>query len=272
MTRSEDPPRRLSDALRRLGALPIRVPLTSTLPPSDPEALDRALGKLAEYDWLVVTSARTVQPLSRALRRAGIDPAGLPDRGVHVCAVGPRTGEALAAAGLAPELVPSRFLAEGVVEAMLGEGVGEGVRVLLPRAEEGRDTIPRLLTEAGAEVTVVSVYRTEPSPHEGDRLARMVAEGEVDVLTFTAGSAAQVFADAWSRRSPGGGGAEPRAIPGTIGVVALGPATATVLERAGLRVDRVAHPHTFEGLVAAVAEWEEGRAGPEEGFGTTSRE
>lgn len=256
MTRSGDAPRRLSEALRRAGARPIQVPLTITRPPSEPGALDHALRNLLEHDWLVVTSGRAVRPLSESLRRVGLEPDSLPDSGVRICAVGPGTGEALASAGLTPTLIPERFLAEGVVEAMLEEGVGEGTRVLLPRAEEGRDTIPRLLADAGADVTVVAAYRTVPDTAAGDRLAEMVMEGAVDVLTFTAGSAARVFAEAWSRRwAVGSHGERLPAIPASVGMVALGPATAAVLEGVGLRVDRVAQPHTFEGLVSAVRDW-----------------
>lgn len=187
--------------------------------------------------------------------------------------MGPRTGEALSRVGLSPDLVPGRFHAEGVVEALLAAGVGAGSGVLLPRAEEGRDTIPRLLTAAGAHVLVVSAYRTAPNEAEGDRLARMIADGDLDALTFTAGSAARVFADAWSRRWSAAEGSEAGGsqVPDSIGVLALGPATAEVLACAGIRVDRIAEPHTFEGLASAVRDWAEDRERREGGPSTAAR-
>lgn len=261
-----DPEDRLTRMLAERGARPIPIPLTSTEPPLDREALDRLIQDLGSYDWLVVTSARAVPPLVEAIGRASVSIPEARDRGMRICPVGPRTGEALLESGLAPDLVPERFQAEGVVDAILSQSGSKDLRVLFPRSEGGRDVIPRRLRDAGAEVDVVAAYRTVPVPGAGVRLAALVSAADVDALTFTAGSAAEVFVDAWleyrrSRALPEGGAR--LGIPEEIGVVAMGPATASVLQKRGVTVDRVAAPHTLEGLVCALEEWSDGRsAGP----------
>ncbi len=177
---------------------------------------------------------------------------------VRVCAVGPRTGEALEAAGMPPDLIPSRFHAEGVVESIRQLGDPAGLRVLFPRAEKGRDVISRLLREVGVHVEVVPAYRTIAVPGAGRRLWDMVDTGQLDALTFTAGSAVAAFADARSGAKASSDLATRREapeIPGDVGVMALGPATAAALEGRGIRVDRVAQPHTLEGLVSALHDW-----------------
>ena len=250
---------RLSELLLECGARPIAVPLTSTEPAGDPDALVRAVRDLVSYDWLVVTSPRTVPPLCEALQRAATTLlSGVRDRRLRICAVGPWTAEALAAVGLRPDLVPDRFRAEGVVESLLDCESIEGLRIFFPRAEEGRDVIPSQLRDAGAHVEVVATYRTAPIKGGGDRLSELVVAGDVDALTFTAGSAAKVFAEAWDSywvERAGVGEADTPALPDAVGVVALGPATASVLEGRGMRVHRVARPHTLEGLVTALQDW-----------------
>ena len=260
VTRSDagGPQDRLARLVSETGAQPIPVPLTATEPPADPAALAQAVENLSTYDWLVVTSARTVPPLVEALQRAETSVEHARRRGLRLCSVGPHTGEALTAAELSPDLVPERFWAEGVVESLLGRESPEDLRILFPRAEGGRDLIPTLLREAGANVDVVTAYRTVPIPHEGTRLSELVEAGAVDVLTFTAGSAARVFIDSWEAHQARRGvlpEAIGSALPEGTGILALGPATASVLQGQGLTVHGVATPHTLDGLVAALRDW-----------------
>ena len=233
---------RLVALLRARGHRPRHLPTTRIAPPDDPGPLREALRGIADYDWLVVTSARAVPPLLETLR-PGEAATQAPAR---VCAVGPRTASALRRAGFEVDLIPERFIAEGVVDALLEERSDlAGVRVLLPRAEEGRDIIPGRLRDAGATVDVVTAYRTVPDPEGAGELGRIVQAGEIDVLTFAAGSAVRAFAAAW-----GTDGA--REATG-VRIAVIGPATGAVVETEGWRVDRVADPHTLEGLADAVA-------------------
>ena len=257
MTRSGGPDCRLTRLLREAGAEPLQTPLTRTLPPSSGGELDRELPALLEAHWLVVTSARAVDPLVAALDRQGTEVRQVRARGVEVCAVGPETAKALRIAGFEPTIVPDHFQAEAVVEALARRGVGPGTRIFFPRAEEGRDVIPRMLGERGADVRTVAVYRTEAVPEEAERLIHLIAARHCDAVTFTAASAAMAFADA-RRRAGGrdsGGSFEEGSRSPRPGIIALGPSTAAALKDRGIHVDRTAAPHTFEGLVEAVAEW-----------------
>ena len=91
VTRPGRRPRPMRDRLRAVGAEPVEVPVIEIVDPADEgAALAAALGAVATYDWVVVTSANGA---SRLL-------AGLHDArdlgGVRVAAIGPGTAAALA--------------------------------------------------------------------------------------------------------------------------------------------------------------------------------
>ncbi|MEX0856287.1 MAG: uroporphyrinogen-III synthase [Gemmatimonadota bacterium] len=241
---SED---RLSNLLRLRGARPLVHPLTRTLPPLNAEPLRWAVARILEdYDWIVVTSARSVAPLLDALRAAEISVERLASSSVRICAVGPATGAALSDAGLAPDLLPMRFESRGVVSALRSATELQGTRVLMPRAADGQELIPRRLRDLGARVTLVSAYRTMPDREEAARLTELVSGDQVDALAFTSGSAVRSFAAGWGERGP---------LPMHLGIIAIGPTTAAEAADLGIRIDRVAVPHTLEGLIEALEAW-----------------
>ena len=93
--------------------------------------------------------------------------------------------------------MPDEFRAEAVVAALAARGSLDGARVLLPRADIGREVIADQLRAAGAVVTDVVAYRTvlEDTQREGDPdVYGMLLEGRIDVVTFTSASAVRNFA------------------------------------------------------------------------------
>lgn len=131
------------------------------MPPEDWREIDHTLLRLSDYDWLVFTSANGVRSVLDRMSVLGI-PVEMLTR-VRVATIGPATARALQEYGIEPALVPDRYVAEAVADALVAAGVA-GKRVLLARAAEARDVLPRRLVEAGAEVEVVPVYRTEQRP------------------------------------------------------------------------------------------------------------
>ena len=78
-----------------------------------------------------------------------------------VAAIGPGTARALRERGVIADVVPERFVAEGLVDALAGV---EFSRVLIARAAQARDVLPDALRERGASVEVVSLYETVAEP------------------------------------------------------------------------------------------------------------
>lgn len=132
--------RDLVERLRALQAVPVVAPAIRIVPPDDWEPLDRALAELERFDWVVFTSVNGVRVVIDRLGMLGRFVDVL--RAVKVAAIGPGTARELAAHGVTPSLVPRNYVAEAVAEELIAQGVGNA-RILLPRAAEARDVLPR---------------------------------------------------------------------------------------------------------------------------------
>ena len=138
VTRAHDQAGDFSARLRSLGADAIELPVISIQPPEDPGPLDRAIGHLALYDWLIFTSVNGVQYFMDRLDRSEHDLRSFKAR---ICAIGPATRQAIENLHLKVDLMPKEYVAESLVEAFRSERL-QGKRVLLPRAAVARDLIP----------------------------------------------------------------------------------------------------------------------------------
>ena len=85
------------------------------------------------------------------------------------------------------DVVPERFVAEGLVEALADVPVR---RALVARAAEARDVLVDALRERGAEVDVVALYETVAEPLSEAQLAAVAG---ADYVTFTSSSTVRFF-------------------------------------------------------------------------------
>jgi uroporphyrinogen III methyltransferase/synthase len=225
----------LAATLRSLGAEVVELPAIRIEPRIDTEEVGRAVGSLSDYALVCVTSPNGVRLLFEAMGTAGVDARAL--AGATVAAIGPGTARALAERGIVADVVPERFVAEALVEALAGVEV-EGQRVLVARAAEARDVLPDALRERGAEVEVVALYETvreQPDPEQ------VSAAQSADYVTFTSSSTVTNLSEALGESFP----ADAR-------VVSIGPITSEAARAAGLRVDVEAERHDIDGLIAAL--------------------
>ena len=150
-----------------LGAEVVELPAIRIEPRIDAPEVRAAVESLHTYALVCLTSPNGVRLLFEAMARAGPRRPG--PRQAQVAAIGPGTAAALGERGVIADIVPERFVAEALVEALAGSV--EGKPVLVARAAEARDVLPEALRERGAEVDVVALYETvreDPRP-ERDR-------------------------------------------------------------------------------------------------------
>jgi uroporphyrinogen III methyltransferase/synthase len=152
--------------------------------------------------------------------------------GRRVAAMGPGTARALAAHGIRADIVPERFVAEGMVDALQGISI---TRALIVRAAEGRDVLIESLRERGVAVELLVVYETVVEPLDAPTLAAL--DG-ADYVTFTSASSVRNYLDA-------GGGTDVR-------LISIGPATSDALRERGLEPHVEATQHDLDGLIAAL--------------------
>jgi uroporphyrinogen III methyltransferase/synthase len=154
-----------------------------------------------------------------------------------VAAIGPGTARALAEHGIRADIIPERFVAEALIEALEGVDV-EGRPVLVARAAEARDVLPDALRERGAEVDVIALYETvreDPDPEA------IEAAQAADYVTFTSSSTVTNLTEAMGDR-----------FPKSARVVSIGPITSETARAAGLEVHVEAEHHDVHGLVEAL--------------------
>ncbi len=221
VTRARAQASALAARLRDLGAEVVEAPAIRV------EPIDADVPDLSAYDLLCVTSPNGAHELMRRVR----DARAL--AGPTIAVIGPGTARALREHGIEADVVPSRSVAEGLVEAL--EGLSPR-SALVARAEEGRDVLPDALRERGAEVDVLVLYRTVAEPL--DQRARAAALG-ADTATFTSASSVRFFHQAAGTLDG------PR-------LVSIGPATSAALRELGYEPDVEAPDHTPDGLIAAL--------------------
>src|SRR5579864_6021978 len=158
VTRAAQQAGKLSEGLRALGAIPVEVPVLEMAPPLSFDGLDLALRNIGQYDWIIFTSANTVEALNVRGEAIGVPPAS--STNAKVAAVGAATASALRESGWNVALIPESYVAEGLVASLPKQEI-RGKRVLLARAQVARDVIPDALRAAGATVDVVDAYRNE---------------------------------------------------------------------------------------------------------------
>jgi uroporphyrinogen III methyltransferase/synthase len=168
---------------------------------------------------------------------AGGPAAGPEQAGTSVAAIGPGTARALADHGIAADIVPERFVAEALVEALASVEI-EGRKVLVARAAEARDVLPDALRERGAEVDVVALYETVREPPDPEAVE---AAQSADYITFTSSSTVRNLTEALGDRFP----SEAR-------IVSIGPITSEAARSAGLEIHIEAERHNVGGLVEAL--------------------
>ncbi len=225
----------LAATLSALGAEVVELPAIRIEPRTDSAEVRDAVASISEYALVCLTSPNGVRLLFEALADGGRDARAL--AGATVAAIGPGTAHALREQGIVADVVPERFVAEALVEALADVEV-EGRRVLVARAAEARDVLPDALRERGAEVDVVALYETvreEPSAEavEAARAAHYVTFTSSSTVTNLTAALGDLF-------------------PPSARVVSIGPITSEAVRAAGLEVDVEAERHDVDGLLDAL--------------------
>ncbi len=168
-------------------------------------------------------------------------------KGIRIGAIGPGSAAALKNIGINPDLIPDKYIAEGVVEGLQGFMLN-GKRILMPRPVIARDYIPKKLTNLGASVDVVEAYQTVKPAYSKDQLTALFNNCAIDFITFTSPSTVDNFLALLKGR------------PFfkeilKANVACIGPITAQRAAEKGLNVDIMPDKYTIDALVKAIQEY-----------------
>ena len=238
VTRSAQQSTSLVEKLSELGAEILEMPSTR-IARMDLSPLREQLPRLDTYQWLVFTSQNAVAIFWEQLIGSQRDARSL--AGLMIAAVGPATAGALLERGIAVDVIPERFVAEGMLEKLRERDDVTGSRVLYVTAEGAREVLIDGLTELGAEVSVIAAYRSVQDGAGASRLRKALENDTVKAVTFTSASSVRGFVDA-----VGGDLAHKAA------AITIGPQTTEAVLEAGMELLAEAEESTIDGLVAAV--------------------
>src|SRR3982750_2417472 len=229
----------LSHKLRALGAHVIELPTIRIEQPSKLREFAELVQDAHVYDWIVFTSANGVEAFFEIFFKLYDDAREI--GGVRIAAIGPATAQRIKDFHLHVDLHPEEFVAEAVVREFKKQGSIENERILVIRAEKGRDVLPKELAAAGAIVDQAFAYRTVPETRDTSGAQRQLAESGADLITFPGSSTVENFL------APG------LAWPKGMRIASIGPITSNTVRDHGLNVDIEARRHDIDGLVQAVS-------------------
>jgi uroporphyrinogen III methyltransferase/synthase len=244
VTRASHQAEEFSHLLRSAHAAPVELPLIELRACGHKSGTEAALRRLFAYDWVVFSSVNAVAFTFGKLAEMGLDARTF--GAARVCAVGPKTAEALRDRGIRADVVPGEYVAEALVEALSTAGALKGSSVLIPRAKEAREVVPEELEKRGARVEVLALYENVRPDRYPEEALTALRQGALDCVTLASSSAARNYG-ALCREQ----GVDPAGVPCAV----IGPATRKTAEAEGLRVAVMPEEYTLEGLVGAMEEF-----------------
>jgi uroporphyrinogen III methyltransferase / synthase len=239
ITRPAHQAQELIDLVRARRMEPILASTIEIVPPDDVHAAHHAIDDLHAYRWAVFTSQNGVDVFFDRLHSLDADARYL--AGLKVAAIGTKTAQRLRENGIRADLVPSANVSEAIARALI-EATKTNERILIFRAQEGRDVLPEMLADAGRIPHVVAAYKTifHSDPEFTQKVER------ADILTFTSASTVRGFIELAGNTSTA------LALARDKTVACIGPITADAAVDAGIHVDVVADVSSTESLLDAL--------------------
>jgi uroporphyrinogen III methyltransferase/synthase len=229
--------------LADLGADVLEVPTIKITEPLEKMAIVDALLEINSYDWLIFTSANGVTAFFDLFFKRFQDLRDL--GGARIAAVGPKTAEKLRELHLQVDLMPEEYVGKKIVAAFKKYQDIDNVKMCLFRAEVANRDLPDALTEEGAIVDDIAVYRTVAETEDRTGAAARLLEEGADWVTFTSSSTVQHFHTRFDL---------PKLIKKfpQMKLASIGPETSKAITALGLKPTLEAKEHTTDGLIAAL--------------------
>ena len=237
ITRPRAQAAQLQQILLDLGATVLEAPVIRTVDPPDWQPVDQALKKMDSYDWLVFTSANGVDAAAGRLDLLGISPG-------RIAAVDTATAAAVEHRfGRPADLVPKQAVGQALGEELIRDHDIRNKRLLLLRADIASQELPEMLQQAGAAVTDLTAYQTEPVDLLPEQAIASLRAGTIDWITFTSASTVRSMVRLLGNES---------SLLAQMNIASIGPITSAAVQDLGFEVAAEADPSDVPALADAM--------------------
>ena len=219
ITRPKDRAKKACEIVENLGGSAILAP-TLDLQPVNSESLKDLVSKKDELDWIVFTSPTTIVSLNKFY------PDFIKSLNCKLAVIGNKTGKLAEKNGLAVDLMPEDFTAEGLIEEFKKREI-TGKTIGIPRTASARPVLPEELEKLGNTVILAEAYKSLfPMDEKAVQdLIQKIENKEIDAITFTSPLTVENFfkiADDKSKLA--------QLLNDNLLTVCIGPITAKVLD------------------------------------------
>ena len=268
ITRAKSQAETFEKKLEDIGASPIVLPVIQFKEPESLEPLDNAIEEIESFDWIVFASTNAVNYFLNRFKSKNSSLDKLTK--VKLGAIGSKTSDELQNHGLRASFQPTKFVAEEFVQ-QFPEKI-DGLKILWPRTNIGRNLIYEEFSEKGANVTMVGAYRTElPDNYEAAsiELFNLCNQKEIDLIALASSQTVRNLATllkygtvAYAKTqgfivSPDSKAldASIKGLLENIAIATIGPITSKTATNYLGRVDTESSEHTIDGLVNCIASY-----------------
>lgn len=224
------------EKIRNLGGVPVVAPMIAIEKLHPEKEIKRVMEGLKHYQYLIFTSMNGIERFFEEIDNHGLDTRAL--AGIKIVCVGRPTEKHLQKYGIKADLVPDRFVAEGILE-LLKPHLNETDRILVPRARGAR---PLLVDELQETCHVDELHLYESSVVEVDWADVESHYKSIDYVTFTSASTVRNFVKQTQGLN----------LFNQAKYMSIGPITSKEMAKFDLTVHSEAEPHTIDGLIERI--------------------
>lgn len=237
VTRARHQASQLSKKLQALGADVFECPAIQIESCNEAE-LKQQVTQLSEQNWIIFMSENGVERFMNALHNEGLDTRSLSH--LKFAVVGRGTADVLKRYGILADVIPHRFVAEGLMEVLEGK-LKASDKVLLIHAANARELLPKWLATQ-CELTELEVYQSVPADQWSEALFEHIQTA--NWITFTSASTVTHFYEELERQQ--------LALSEKVQLASIGPITSDTLTALGKKPTTVASKHSIDGLIEAI--------------------
>lgn len=184
ITREKEKYQELADKLKAVGLTPYSLPMIECA--AVPAIIT------GNYSFGVFTSINSAKFFEAYKDKVSFD---------KVVSVGPATASALLDIGIKTDILPDEASAEGL-KAYFGDIDVSGKSFLFAGAETRAGDFHEYLKSRGAEVRLITIYRTKPVEYTAGHIEKFIKDKSINVVTFASPSAARAMLENVEQLAP----------------------------------------------------------------------